>query len=129
MQVNLGVQREVLPGVSVAFDFYRRSLKQQRSTNNLLLDSNDFYPIEVLSPYGDEVITVYDLVDRSLRGQRDNLDTNSSEEFGRRERVYNGYEMTISTRLPGAAPSSGVHDLSGARGRLRQSRHPGPALL
>ena len=101
IQVNLGVQREVLPGVSVAFDFYRRSLHEQVRTDNLLWGPEDYIPIEVLSPYGDEVITLYDLADRGLRGQVDNLDGNTQEAVGPRTSIYNGYEMNISARLPG----------------------------
>ena len=107
VQINVGVQREVLPGVSVSLDWYRRTLHNTRITDNLLIGPEDYIPLEVLSPYGDEVITVYDLRDRSLRGVRDNLDINQTEAFGDRSLTYNGIELTISARLPGGGQVMG----------------------
>jgi hypothetical protein len=71
------------------------------STSNAHTDhylAKDNRPVEIVSPYNGEVITVYDLNNASELALVDTLVTNASEG---REQIYNGFEFALEARLPG----------------------------
>jgi len=114
IETALGVQHALSANISVAAGWYRRSFHNivldcsdaQRSlTNgqglrcpdNVLRDVNDYVPVEIVSPYNGEIITVYNLKSADALSLVDHVVTNAN---GSRE-VYNGFDFAIEARLPG----------------------------
>mgnify|MGYP003694150403 CR=1 FL=1 len=58
----------------------------------------DYTPVNVVSPIDGEVITVYNISPAALV-QIDRVDSASSQ----RQQIYDGYEFSLSARLPGGA--------------------------
>jgi hypothetical protein len=98
IETALGVQHALTDRISVAAGWYRRSFKNQYVTDNVLRDLSDYDAVPVVSPLNGEVFDVYNLRNVSEVSQIDNLITNAGED---RSWVYNGFEVSVQTRLPG----------------------------
>ena len=100
VEVTVGVQHELVRGVSVSAGWYRRSYHRFTTDDNLFRDASDYRGVEVVSPYNGEVFTAFDLKDPAELALVDTFVTNATE--GRRE-AYNGFEFSLQGRLPNGA--------------------------
>jgi hypothetical protein len=98
VETTAGVQHELLPRVSVSANWYRRSFHRLRITDNLLRSQADYTPFNLFHPMTGQPFTVYD-VSAAAVTRVENFDTNSDD----RSHVYNAYDFTVNTRLPGGA--------------------------
>ena len=101
LESSVGIQHELLRGLSLSGSWYRRSTHNQRRTDNLLLSFSDYAPVTVVSPTTGEVFTAYNL-NVNKRGQVDSLDVNSTN-GDLRSRIYNGFEVGLAGRMRGAS--------------------------
>ncbi len=98
VETTAGVQHELMPRVSVSGNWYRRSFHRLRVTDNLLRTMNDYQPYNLFHPMTGQPFTVFDVTPAAL-SRVENFDTNSDG----RSHIYNAYDLTINTRLPGGA--------------------------
>ena len=98
IETALGVQHALSNRISVAAGWYRRSYKNQYVIDNELRDLSDYDTVRVVSPLNGEVFDVYNLRSVSEVSQINNLITNAGKD---RAWVYNGFEFSVQTRLPG----------------------------
>lgn len=121
--MNVGIEREVVTGVRLNFNFYHRRWFDELLTNNRALTLNDWTAFTVPNPLGsttnccpdvddfsgfNDTITIYNR-NANTRGQRDILITNSSGSD--RSNVYNGFELGWNARLPGGGAVFGAWNL------------------
>ncbi len=99
IETTVGVQHELMSGVSVSANWYRRSFYRLKVTDNLLISQADYTPVAVFNPLTGQPFTVYNL-NRSALGKVDNYDTNAGSG---RSQVYNAVELNVNARLPGGA--------------------------
>ncbi|MFN2445073.1 MAG: hypothetical protein ABR606_05750 [Vicinamibacterales bacterium] len=92
---NLGVSHEVLPGLSMAFEWYRNDFKNLTERNNVLRDFNSYTPVDVVTPTG-QVVTVYD-VKPAFRSLVQNVDSTDPD----LKRSYNGFDLSFNARMRG----------------------------
>ncbi len=85
--------------------WFRRTQHNLARTDNVLVSSADYTPVDVVSPLDGSVITVYNLKAAKL-GQVDRVDTNSTDSSLRRN-TYNGFEVSFSGKLPGGGTAFG----------------------
>jgi hypothetical protein len=90
---NLGVSHEVLPGISMAFEWYHNQFKNLTERNNVLRDFDSYTPIDVVTPDG-QTVTVYD-VKPAFRSLVQNVDTTEQA----LKRSYNGLDLSFNARL------------------------------
>lgn len=95
LSYNLGVSHEVLPGVSMAFEWYRNDFKRLIERNNMLRDFNSYNPVDVVAPDG-QVVRVFD-VKPEFRSAVQNIDR-TEDDF---KRVYNGFDLSFNARMRG----------------------------
>jgi len=101
---NFAVVHELMTGVSVTGSYYHRTFYDMSLTRNLAVDPTaDWVPFTITAPSnpnlpngGGEVITQYNLVSSKL-GAVDNVSTFSTVN----SRIYNGFEVSVSARIPG----------------------------
>ena len=98
LETTAGIQHELLPRVSISANWYRRSFHRLRVIDNLLRTPADYTPFNIFHPMTGEPFTVFD-VSAAAVSRVENFDTNSDE----RSHVYNAFDFTINTRLPGGA--------------------------
>ena len=120
VMTSLGVDHELMPGVSVNGAWIRRTQHDiqawtsvfgtRRQTDNLLLGLDDFHPVTIVNPINGLPVTVYDLNNRSLQSQVDNLDQNATTPTGDHphagvapEEAFNSFEAGFNARLPNGA--------------------------
>jgi Carboxypeptidase regulatory-like domain/TonB-dependent Receptor Plug Domain len=99
IETTAGVQHELLPRVSLGATWYRRTFHRLRITDNLLISTTDYAPVQIVSPLNGEVITAFNL-DRAKLRDVDNFDTNAGSD---RQQIYSGVDLTLNARLPGGA--------------------------
>jgi hypothetical protein len=92
---NLGIQHELLPGVSVSANWFHVSYDNLRVRQNVLQTFADYTPQDIVSPLDGKVITIYN-VSSAKRQQVQYFDTNAPD----RMLWYDGYEFTFNARLP-----------------------------
>ena len=97
IETGLSVQRELVRNVSVSAGWYRRSFYNQYVDKNPVRGFDDYVPVQVVSPYNGETITVYNLKSASLLPLVDAVVTNSTDN----RQIYNGFEFSAQARLPG----------------------------
>jgi hypothetical protein len=96
-EYSLGVQREVVSGVSVSFNWVRRDFSRLFWTDNTLTTFDDYTPVPIPNPLNpSETITIYNL-SRTKLGQVSQVDMNSDIN----KRWYNGYDVGFTARLKG----------------------------
>jgi hypothetical protein len=97
-ELTVGVQHQLIPGLSVNGTWYRRGLHNLERQDNVLVGLTDYTPVQIVSPIDGEVFTAYNLVPAKF-GLVDLVDTNSTDSEARRN-TYNGFELGASGRLP-----------------------------
>jgi hypothetical protein len=104
-EFGVGVQREILPRVSVDVGFFRRWYGNFRVTDNVALGPNEFTTYTVTPPTapgfsaGGQTLTVFD-ANRVVQAQ--NVTTRASN-YGDQLEQWNGLDVTINAR-----PASGL---------------------
>jgi hypothetical protein len=109
LEWNAGVQRELMPGVSVSAGWVRREFKRIFWSDNILVSDSDYTLVNVPNPCGTasapagcvgvaagETIPVYNL-NVAKRGQVQTVDKNSDSNFKR----YNGVDFGFTARIRG----------------------------
>ena len=99
VEATVGVQHELVQGVSVSANWYRRTFYNLRVTDNLLVSKDDYTPVSVFNPVTGQPFTVYNLKTSAL-GLVNNYDTNAGSG---RSHTYNAVEFNVNARLPGGA--------------------------
>ena len=99
IETTFGVQHELLPGVSVSSNFYRRTFHNLRVTDNLLVTMADYSAVSVFNPITGQPFTVYNPSAASL-SRVNNFDTNAGSG---RSQVYNAVDLNVNARLPKGA--------------------------
>jgi hypothetical protein len=103
-EYSVGVQREVVQGVSVSANWVRRSWRRLIWTDNVLVDFNDYTIVQTPNPLNpSESIPIYNL-NRAKLGQVSQVDKNSDLN----QKWYNGYDIGFSARFRGANLYGGV---------------------
>jgi hypothetical protein len=96
-EMNVSVQREVMPGTSVTFSFLRRDYKDLIWSDNVLVSDADYTKYTVQNPYDpSKTVDVYNLSSAKATAVS-LLDQNSSQN----RRYYNGYDINFQSRLKG----------------------------
>ena len=101
IEYSVGVDREVLPGVSVTAAWYRRVFYNLEKQINTLVGLSDYTAFQTPSPLDGEPVTIYNL-NRSKQGLVDLIDTTSTDRNKSRQ-TYDGLELSFSARLPRGA--------------------------
>jgi hypothetical protein len=97
VETGLSVQHQLIRNVAVTAGWYRRSFHNMYVDQNPVRGFGDYRPIDVVSPYNGEIITIYDLRSASLLPLVDAVVTNSTEN----RHIYHGFEFGAQARLPG----------------------------
>ncbi len=92
---NAGISHQVLPGLSLAAEYYRIDFRNLTVRQNSLLDGNSFNRFEVTSPLDGSTIPVW-VIKPEFRGQVANIDSTSKD----MKRNYNGVDINFNARLP-----------------------------
>ena len=96
-EYSLGLQRELMSGVSVSFNWVRRDFSRLFWTDNVLTTFDDYTVIQIPNPViAGEMIPIYNL-SRAKLGQVSQIDKNSDKN----KRWYNGYDVGFSARVRG----------------------------
>jgi hypothetical protein len=95
---SIGVQRELVPGVSVLAAWYDRRYKNTEKSLNQLLTLDDYVAFTAASPLDGSPITIYNLKPEK-QGLVKMVDSNSDIN----QRIYKGYELSFNARLPRGA--------------------------
>jgi hypothetical protein len=94
-EFSAGVQRELIPRVSVSANWVRRTFRRLTWRENLLVSHTDYTPIPIQSPINpSETIPVYS-ISRPQLGRVNELDRNSD----RIKRWNNGFDANINARV------------------------------
>jgi hypothetical protein len=125
---SLGVQRQLLPGLSVSGVYFRRwngnitiIAGNTPVTQNLAVTNADFTPYCITAPTdprlpgggGNQLCGFYD-VSVAKAGQVDNLIA-GAKNFGKQEDVFDGFDLTFDARLQNRAFVSGGMSLGRQR--------------
>jgi len=98
LSYSAGIEHEVLPRVSIAATYYRRTFYRQEIQDNILRSLSDWTPVTVSDPITGAPITAYNLA-LAKRGLVDIVDTNTPNSDVR-GRYYSGFELAGNARLP-----------------------------
>jgi hypothetical protein len=99
VETTVGVQHELIQGVSVSSNWYRRTFHNLRVTDNLLITQADYTPVGVFNPMTGQPFTLHNLNATAL-GRINNFDTNAGSG---RSQVYSAVDLNVNARLPGGA--------------------------
>lgn len=103
-ETNIGIQREIVTGISLSANWVRRNYKRLFWTDNTLLSQSDYTIVNVPNPLNSsELIPIYNL-NVAKRGQVQNVDTNSDVNG----RWYNGADLGFTARIKGGNLYGGV---------------------
>lgn len=96
---DVGIQHELLRGLSVSASYNQRNFYNIIWTQNLAIPFSEYTLLSIPDPRGNgQALPLYN-VNRSVFGQVNELDTNSTNNT----RVYKGVDLSINWRLPGGA--------------------------
>jgi hypothetical protein len=96
-EYNVGVQRELYPGLSVSFGWVRRDYRRLFWTDNILVSPSDYTIVNISNPLvAGEIIPIYNLA-LAKRGVVQNVDRNSETN----RKWYNGYDVGFTARVGG----------------------------
>jgi hypothetical protein len=96
-EMNVSVQREVIPGTSVTFSFLRRDYKDLIWSDNILVADSDYTKYTIQNPYDtSKTIDVYNLSPAKATALS-LLDQNSDQN----KRYYNGWDVNFQSRMKG----------------------------
>jgi hypothetical protein len=94
-EINAGVQREIVPRLSVSANWVRRAYRDLFWTDNILTTFDDYTIVQIQNPIDQaESIPIYNL-NTAKRGQVQQIDKNSNDN----RRWYNGFDFGFSSRL------------------------------
>ena len=97
-ELNAGVQREIVPGVSASFNWVRRDYRKIFWTDNILVSNSDYTVVNVPNPTNpSELIPIYNL-NVAKRGLVQQIDRNSDVNG----KWYNGFDVGFTARVHGA---------------------------
>jgi hypothetical protein len=103
-EYNLGIQHEVLPGVSVSVNFIHRSFHRLFWTDNVDTTFDDFTIMNTPNPLRpSEMIPIYNL-SRSKLGLVHQLDKNSNSN----QKWFNGFDIGFTARVHGGNVYGGI---------------------
>jgi len=132
--LNVGLQREVLPRVSVELAYIRRWFRGFLVTDNLAVSASDYTPFSITAPAdprlpsggGYTISGLYD-VNPAKFGLTNNFITDSSK-YGNQYASYQGVDVTVTARLPrnltiegGVSGGSGISDSCEIRAQLPET--------
>jgi hypothetical protein len=100
-EYSAGVQRELVPGISVTAAWYRRNTYNMTKTTPTQFTASDYTILNVANPLDGSIIPLYNL-NPAKNGLLDRVDTNSTDSNLRRL-TYNGFEIGTSGRFRGAS--------------------------
>jgi hypothetical protein len=104
IETNVSVQREIVPGASVTFSYFRRDYKNLIWSDNIGIDPSDYTPFTVPSPLGNgDTVTLYNL-NPAKASAFNLLDQNSPTNY----RKYTGYDVGFNGRMKGLTLFGGV---------------------
>jgi len=96
-EMNVSVQREVIPGTSVTFSYLRRDYKNMIWSDNIAVDPSDYTKYTVQNPYDTSgTVDIYSL-NPAKATAFNALDQNSDQN----KRTYSGYDINFQSRLKG----------------------------
>jgi hypothetical protein len=98
IEYSAGVQRQLLPGVSVLGAWFRRTYKNSEGLRNVLVSPSDYTAFTFASPLDGTPVTMYNL-NSAKQGQVKLVDVNSDVNH----RTYDGFEVSFNARLPHGA--------------------------
>ncbi len=94
-EFSAGIQRELIPRVSVSANWVRRTFRRLTWRENLLVSQSDYTPIPIQNPINpSETIQVFS-ISRAKLGRVNELDRNSDNI----KRWSNGFDANINARL------------------------------
>jgi hypothetical protein len=103
-EFSVGVQRELIPRVSLDVGYFRRVWKNFQVTDNLLLTPEDFTQFSLtvptdsrLSTSGQTLTGLYNVIPTKF-GQVQNLNT-LSDQYGKQIDHWNGFDISVNARL------------------------------
>jgi carboxypeptidase family protein len=103
-EFSVGVQREIIPRVSLDVGYFRRIWKNFQVTDNLLVGPDDFTEFSLtvptdsrLSTSGETINGLYNVVPAKF-GQVQNLNT-LSDKYGKQIDHWNGFDISLNARL------------------------------
>ena len=104
-EFSTGVQREILPRLSVDVSYFRRWFSNFRVTDNILVGASDYTQYSIVAPVdarlpnggGYVVDGLYDL-NPSAVGRVQNYNT-LSDKFGKQTDHFNGMDFTVNARM------------------------------
>jgi hypothetical protein len=93
-EMNASLQREVVPGTSVTFSYFRRDYRNMIWSDNVAIDPSDYTKYTVQNPYDPtKTVDIYNL--NPAKSTAFNLlDQNSTN-----TRVYTGYDVSFQSRI------------------------------
>ena len=97
LEYTAGIQHEVLPRVSLAATWYRRTFHDLLVTDNQLRTFADYRSVDVVSPLDGSVFQAYTARSTQVLRNVQDFDTNAGS--GRKQ-TYNGGDLTFNARLP-----------------------------
>jgi hypothetical protein len=97
-QYNVGVQRELLPRVSLNVNWFHVDYYNLPMRENVLQTFADYTPVQIASPLDGSAITMYNVSSAKV-SQVLSLDTNAPS----RRKWYNSFEVAVNARLPHSA--------------------------
>ena len=104
VETNISVQREIIPGSSVTFSYFRRDYKNLIWSDNILIDPSDYTLFNIPDPRNNGLtVPIYNL--NPAKATASNiLDDNSPTNY----RKYTGYDVNFNSRLKGLTMFGGV---------------------
>jgi hypothetical protein len=101
LQYSVGVQHEVVRGVTLNFNWNRRADYQQVLTVNNAVPASAWDPLEITNPLDGTPLTVYNLQPAYSKLTPQVFQTNGHQST--RSNTYNGFETSVAARLPRGA--------------------------
>jgi hypothetical protein len=104
VETNVSIQREIIPGSSVTFSYFRRDYKNLIWSDNLLIDPSDYTLFNLPDPRNNgQTVPIYNL-NPAKASAVNILDQNSSSDY----RKYTGYDVNFNSRMKGLTLFGGV---------------------
>jgi len=103
IETNVSVQREIIPGASLTFSYFRRDYKNLIWSDNLAISPSDYTAFSVPNPLGGDPVTLYNL-NPAKASAVDILDQNSTSNY----RKYTGYDIGFNSRMRGLTLFGGI---------------------
>ena len=103
-EYSVGIQRQIMPGVSVSGNWVRRDFRRLFWTDNVLTTHDDYTVVPIRNPLdSSELIPIYNL-NVAKRGLVEQVDKNSD----RNRRWYNGLDVGLTARVGGGTVFGGT---------------------